>query len=61
MTFFSKLYAYKQSPVRSSLEDFLTELLARCEWLMKLATPGGPCLFYSSSLIQSIQPDRSDG
>lgn len=38
MSFFSKLYAYKQSPARGAFEDFLTELLA--QWL-RLADESG--------------------
>ncbi|MFJ3681440.1 hypothetical protein [Pseudomonas sp. NPDC090208] len=38
MTFFSRLYRYKQSEFRNASEDYLTELLA--EWL-RLATSAG--------------------
>ncbi|UUQ65172.1 hypothetical protein NLK61_00530 [Pseudomonas fuscovaginae UPB0736] len=58
MTFFSKLYAYKQSPVRSSLEDFLTELLA--QWL-RMADEAGYTRRALSVLFKLPDSDHPTG
>lgn len=58
MTFFSKLYVYKQSPMRSTLEDFLTELLA--QWL-RMADEAGYTKRALSALFKLPESDHPSG